>query len=97
MYSNESKENLPTKHQSYNVNQMPQADALKGSSVLHNSAKKKKKTNLRKIIWISSVSIQFEHLHIYTKEHDPRITFLVASSQEIIQNKALNITTSGWQ
>ena len=42
MYSNESKENLPTKHQSYNVNQMPQADALKGSSVLHNSEKKKK-------------------------------------------------------
>lgn len=75
---------------------MPQADALKGSSVLHNSAKKKKK-KLRKIIWISSVSIQFEHLHIYTKEHDPRITFLVAFSQEIIQNKALNITTSGWQ
>lgn len=67
---------------------MPQADALKGSSVLHNSEKKKK---LRKIIWFSSVSIQFEHLH--TKEHDPRITFLVAFSQEIIQSKALNITT----
>lgn len=90
MYSNESEENLPTKHQSYNVNQMPRADALKGSSVLHNSEKKKKK-KLRKIICFSSVSIQFEHLH--TKEHDPRITFLVAFSQEIIQSKALNITT----
>ena len=56
---------------------MPQADALKGSSVLHNSAKKKKNKT--------------------QKEHDPRITFLVAFSQEIIQNKALNITTSGWQ
>ena len=44
-----------------NVNQMPQADALKESSVLHNSGKKKKKKKkkLRKTIWISSVSIQF--------------------------------------